>query len=54
MLAEVICAEELLCLVTFAEFVSLQDMVASMVPVWWVGKFVAAVATGVRRPVRAR
>jgi hypothetical protein len=54
MLAEVIGTEELLCLVALAEFVCLQDMVASMVPVRWVGKLVAAVAADISRAVVGR
>ena len=54
MLPEVIGTEELLCLITLAEFVCLQDMVTPLVPVCWIRELVATVAAYVRRPVRAR
>jgi hypothetical protein len=54
MLTEVIGTEELLCLIAFAEFVCLQDMVASMVPVRWIGELVATVAADIRRTVVGR
>ena len=53
MLAEVIGTEEFLCLIALAEFVCLQDVVASVIPVWWVGKLVATVAAGVRCTIGA-
>lgn len=47
MLTEVIGAIKLLCLVAFAELVCPEDMVASMVPVCWVGELFTTVATDV-------